>query len=74
MMWANEEEKCSEWLVGMMICFSWKSLWKVEECFLEDEKKVLTLSSFFLVVYFFVAEGSVHDAIDNTVRILGKNV
>ena len=56
----------------MIISFSCKTLWKVEELFLEDEKIVLTLNYFFIVGSFFNAEGSVHDSTDSIARILGK--
>ena len=55
-----------------MICFSWKTLWKVEELFLEYEKILFTLNSFFILGSFFNAESSAHDHGDKTVRILGK--
>ena len=51
-----------------MICFSFKSLQKVECLFLEDEKIVLTLNTLFIVVSFFDAESSVNDSIDGTVN------
>ena len=49
-----------------------KSLQKVECLFLEDEKIVLTLNTFFKLVSLFDAEGSVHDSMDDVVRILGR--
>ena len=69
---ANEEETWSGRRADMMIFFSWKSLWKVEEIFLEGEKIVLTLSNFFIVGSFFNGEGSAHDCTHGEVMILGK--
>ena len=60
---ASAEETCSEWRSGMIIFFY---------CFLEDEKIVLTLNSFFIVGSFFNAEDSVHDYANDEVRILWK--
>ena len=39
--------------------------------FIESEKIAITLNSFFIVVSFFDVEGSVHDSIAGTVKILG---
>ena len=58
----------------MMIFFSCKTLWKVEQLFLKNEKIAFTLNSSFVVGPIFNAEGSVHDSIDVAVRILGKDV
>ena len=63
-----------EWRGGMMIPFSWKTLWKYGELFLEDKKIVLTLHSFFIVGSFFDVEGSTHNYMDSVARILGKEV
>ena len=52
-----------------MCCFSFKALKKVERILLEDEKIVLTLKKFFIVVSFFDTEGSVHDSMDGAVKI-----
>ena len=72
MMHSNEEETCLGWRAWMMICFSLKSLWKVKDLFLEDEKIVLTLKTFLIVLYLFDAEGSVHDSMNGAFRILGR--
>ena len=72
MMRMDEEETCLGWRSGMMICFSFKSLWTVEDLFLEDEKIVLTSNTFLTVVSFFDAEGSLHNSMDGAVRILGR--
>ena len=58
----------------MVICFSCKRFWKVDELFLEDEKIAFTLNSSFVVGSFFNAEGSAHDSIDDVVVILEKGV
>ena len=72
MMRANEGDTFSEWRVGMVNYFSCKSLWKIEELFLEDEKTLLTLNSSFTVFSFFDSEGSPHDSMDGTVGTLRK--
>ena len=72
MMHANEEDTCSEWREGMTFFFSCNNLWKVEELFLEDDKIVPILNSFFIVVSFFGVECSVHDSVDGAFRILGR--
>ena len=51
---------------------SFKALRKFECFFLEDEKIVFTLNSFFIVVSLFDVEGSVCDSMDDRVRILGR--
>ena len=58
----------------MMIPFSRKKSWKVEELFLEDEKLVFTLKSFLTVGSFFDAEASAHYSMCCVARILGKKV
>ena len=72
MMCANEEETCSEWRSGMMICLWYKTLWKVEEFFLEDKKIVLRLNYFSTVGSFFNAEDSEHNSADDVARVLRK--
>ena len=52
--------------------FLFQSLVKSWITFLEDEKIVPTLKTFFVVVSFFDAEISAHDSIDGTVRILER--
>ena len=71
-MCANEKETCPGWRTGMVVCFSFKELSKVEWLFLEDEKTLFTLNTFFVVVYFFDAKGSMNDSVDDVVIILGK--
>ena len=73
-MCAKEEETFSEWREGMMICFTCKNLWKLEELFLEDEKIAFTLNYSFIACSLFNAEGSMHDSIDGAVRMLWKSV
>ena len=74
MLYANAEEEWSKWRAGMLIPYSCKTLWKVEELFLEDEKIVFALKSlyFFTLDSFFDAEGSVYDYSDSDSVILGK--
>ena len=55
-----------------MIPFSCKTLWKVEQIFLKDEKIVFTLNYLFIVGSFFDAEDSAHDSIDGVARVLAK--
>ena len=64
-------ETCSGSQIGMTICFSFEYLWKVEEIFLDNDKIVITLNTFLIVVSFFDSEGSVYDSMDGVVRILG---
>ena len=70
MMYTNEEQICLGSRSGMMICFSFKSLWKVEDLFLDDEKIVLKSNTFLIAFSFFDTEGSVHDSMDGAVRVL----
>ena len=68
MSWVSE----GEWTDEKMDSLSFKALRKVERLFLEDQKIAFTLKSFFIVVSSFDIEGSVHDYVDVTVRILGR--
>ena len=68
----GQEERYSRWRSGIIMCFSFKALWKVEDLFIDNDKIVLTLNTFLTVISFFDAEGSTHDSIDDAVRILGR--
>ena len=64
----SESEGTDEKLCSL----SFNALWKVEYLFLEDEKTSFTLNSFFMFVFLFDAEGSVHDSTEGEVIILGR--
>ena len=63
----NAQGKDREWWF-----FLFQNLVKVEDIFLNDEKIVFTLNTFFVVVSFCDVKISLHDSVDGTVRILGR--